>query len=224
MSSSELDLLETSNTFEENLRKSAHEIKTCGYTVLDGEDFIPDLKTNFDKKNFLTYWDDLERDRFMQDNGIYRKRRFGRFRFNRQTTALTPVGGNLEFHQSESINQLNGGKKRFFAPVSHAFYTDECLALIVKRCLDVILLVRPQYQTLTINTHLIRIVCGHDSIGFPTPEGIHRDGHCFVSQHLVKRENIYGGVSGIYSLDNKPALHLQLYDFMDTVIIDDNKV
>lgn len=209
----------TSNTIPRNPPK---ELERTGATILSGSEFMSTLNSESNSEIFGAYWNDLESDQFMEDNGLYRKRRFGHYQYNSDAAELTVIEGKHEFYQSEAINDLNGGKGRTFAPANPTFCTDTFLLSVIKRCLEVIAVKKPQYNSLTINTHLIRIVCGTNIVGLPTPEGIHRDGHCFVSQHLINRKNVYGGVSGIYNKNNEAVMHHQLSNFMDTIILDDN--
>lgn len=216
--------VQVESTSKEFYHDALQELESRGVTILRGVHFYKDNNANHGFKKFARYWNDLESDEFMKDKGLYRKRRFGRFQFDRDTSSLSVKDGDQAFYQSESINKLNGGHRRNFAPVSEDFIKDEFLACIVNRCLNIISVKKPEYESLTINTHLIRIICGSGAVGLPTPEGIHRDGHCFVSQHLIDRQNIYGGVSGIYNSKNEPILHYQLSHFMDSILIDDEMV
>ncbi len=195
-----------------------------GVSIFDGEYIDSTGDHNSGPEEFTAYWNDLEPDRFMQDDGLYRKRRFGRYLYNQESASLVAIEGDLDFYQSKEINQVNGGKSRKFAPVSEDFAKNEFLTKIVRGCLKIIAVRKPHYTTLIINTHLIRIICGPSFVGLPTPEGIHSDGHCFVSQHLIKRQNVYGGVSGIYDRNNEPVAHHQLNKFMDSILLEDSVV
>lgn len=224
MLTSYMDVTQVENTPNAAHRDSMKELESRGVTIFSASKLSPNLGLNHNSDKFAGYWDDLEPDKFMQDKGLYRKRRFGRYRYNTKSSSLSVIGGEHEFYQSEKINQLNGGKRRKFALASANFANERILNGIVKHCVKIISIKKSLFESLTINTHLIRIVCGRGIVGLPTPEGIHRDGHCFVSQHLINRKNVYGGVSGIYNLNDEPVVHCQLFNFMDSILINDGIV
>lgn len=218
------DMIQEENSTKKHFHNPAQELESRGVTIFSGRYFNSISGANCSANKFTEYWNDLEPDQFMNDKGLYRRRRFGRYQYHRESSSLSVIEGDHDFYQSEDINQLNGGKCRKFAPVHNDFAADLFLTNVINRCLAIISVKKPEYDSLTINTHLIRIICGADIVGLPTPEGIHRDGHCFVSQHLIGRKNVYGGVSGIYDSNNEPVLHYQLSHFMDTILIDDSIV
>ncbi len=72
--------------------------------------------------------------------------------------------------------------------------------------------------------HQIRTVATAVESGEPTPEGIHHDENDFVWIHLIKRKNITGGASGIYSNDQKLLASCTLHKNMDSIVFWDPKV
>ena len=216
--------LKNTTALERNVDFHKQELATKGYSLIDGSEFIALLGDCWIEENIAHFWNDLEVDKYMQDGGVYRKRRFGHYQFKLPERTLNLKEDNTEFFQGKDINTLNGGVKRNFFPVSEDFAKSNTLKKIVGYCERLLPIDSGEFEFLTINTHLIRIISKGSSLGLPTPEGIHRDGHNFVSQHLISRENIYGGISGLYSNNEKPIVHRQLYNPMDTIIIDDTKV
>ncbi len=201
-----------------------HEFNEQGFTLIKGKDVINYLGNSWSQDFIEKYWNNLELDKFMTDGGTYRQRRFGRYKFDLMKQELMLIEGENDFYQSKQLNHLNGGIIREFAPVDSEFAKSETLNLIVKYCLSILPINISEYKSLSINTHLFRVICTGSGLSLPTPEGIHRDGHSFVSQHLISKNNIHGGISGIYDNNNSPILHRQLYNSMDTIIIDDTKV
>ncbi len=214
-------LKQTKQTHEDFHHSAKTEFHNNGVTIISGKNLSSGIDGNTSFKRFSTYWNDLEPDQYMNDEGVYRQRRFGCFRYNSDSSTLSLVKNKTGFFQSHEINELNGGRSRKFAPVSELFAKDNILNDVVNQCLKIVPVKKAQLESLTINTHLIRIICDSKIVGLPTPEGIHRDGHCFVSQHLINRSNVYGGVSGIYNSKNEPLVHYQLSRFMDTILVND---
>jgi hypothetical protein len=62
------------------------------------------------------------------------------------------------------------------------------------------------------------------SIGYPSPEGIHQDGHHIVVQHMIKKFNITGGKSLIYNLNKENIATISLENFLDSCYIKDKMV
>lgn len=60
--------------------------------------------------------------------------------------------------------------------------------------------------------------------GKPTPEGIHRDGVDFVLMAMVKRQNMQGGVTIIYDLEQNKLNSFELDKFLDIALVDDHRV
>ena len=75
-----------------------------------------------------------------------------------------------------------------------------------------------------VNVHQIRIVGSYGVDGSPTPEGVHRDGHMFVGQHLIHRENVEGCVSVVCHDNGSPFDAALLAERFDSIIVDDLKI
>ena len=75
-----------------------------------------------------------------------------------------------------------------------------------------------------IGIHMIRVFTTTDKIGLPAPEGAHQDGHDFVAQHLIKKQNIDGGYTVVFDLDEKPINAALLKDDLDTIYVGDRLV
>ncbi|MDA0117516.1 2OG-Fe dioxygenase family protein [Vibrio sp. T11.5] len=197
-----------------------NDLVSYGYMVIESNHIPEEIKDIPIEK----YWDDLPMDAYMGDGGTYRQRRFGCFEYCLDSKVLKKSTQNY-FYQSKEINPLNGGNDRKFETVCDEFSSSGFLKGLVDYCLDFIPLNKYEGKNLVINTHLFRVIADGNQLGLPTPEGIHRDGHHFVSQHLIQRKNINGGISGIYTpKEEKPLIHKLLNDSFDTIIVDDNRV
>ena len=62
------------------------------------------------------------------------------------------------------------------------------------------------------------------SAGRADARRIHQDGTDFLTLHLVRRENISGGVSTIYDLEKKPIESYTLSEPMDSFILEDPRI
>ncbi|MCG9554683.1 2OG-Fe dioxygenase family protein [Vibrio sp. Isolate31] len=197
-----------------------NDLVSNGYMIIEGNHVPNEVKDT----QVAKYWDDLPLDTYMGDGGTYRERRFGCFEYCFNSKNLKKITRNY-FYQSKDINPLNGGGNRQFEDVCDEFSCSGFLKGLVDYCLDFIPLNQYEGKKLVINTHLFRVITDGNQLGLPTPEGIHRDGHHFVSQHLIQRKNINGGISGIYTPEEKsPLIHKLLNNSFDTIIVDDNRV
>ncbi len=57
--------------------------------------------------------------------------------------------------------------------------------------------------------------------GNPTPEGIHKDGHTFISMHMISRHNIEGRASYIYDENRKKIKEIVLKGNLESILLDD---
>ncbi|MEU9102324.1 2OG-Fe dioxygenase family protein [Streptomyces sp. NPDC048361] len=165
-------------------------------------------------------WDGLPVDRYMKDGASYRQRRYSEFHLTDAGLVRVAHGA---FRQSVDVNPLHGGVARRFEPVEQEVADSPLLAAVVRTLLQRL----PgsfDMATGALGIHQIRITATRDADGLPAPEGVHEDGHHFVAQVLMRRENIEGGVSRLYDREKKPLFRTLLTEPFDTVIIDDRRV
>ncbi|MFJ6515128.1 2OG-Fe dioxygenase family protein [Streptomyces sp. NPDC091406] len=171
-------------------------------------------------KHLRESWDGLEVDRYLRAGAAYRRRRYSEFQLTRGTLERVPHGA---FRQAAEINPLHGGAAREFAPIEQEVAQSPVLAALVRTLLDRL----PgsfDVSTGAIGIHQIRIIASRDAEGLPAPEGIHEDGHHFVAQVLMRRENVEGGVSQLYDREMTPLFRTLLTEPFETVVIDDRRV
>ncbi|MDB9390672.1 2OG-Fe dioxygenase family protein [Microcystis aeruginosa] len=75
-----------------------------------------------------------------------------------------------------------------------------------------------------IEAHQFRIMTNAQDFGFPTPEGIHRDGITYVFIMLISRKNIIGGESHLYDDQKQHFFSYFLENPLDCTFLDDEKL
>ncbi|WP_137938243.1 2OG-Fe dioxygenase family protein [Chitinivorax sp. B] len=169
-------------------------------------------------------WDDLPVDPYMQGGATFRQRRFGRFVLDEATGSLQRSENNT-FFQGKNINTYAGGINRVFEPMHDLTYRNRFLQYVIDTSLDHL---RQTFSVTSrrwdITVHQFRILASSQQSGLPTPEGIHRDGHKFISMHLIAREAVMGGVSKIYSNDKREIAEVTLEKPMDSILMADEVV
>lgn len=112
---------------------------------------------------------------------------------------------NNSFTQSSDVNRLIGDVERKFEHISaemdqHPQF-QELLSTFAQRT-NVNTFEKP------IGVHQIRVICSNDQSGSPAPEGIHQDGFDYVGIFCVKRDNISGAYTQVFSspVDQHPHM------------------
>jgi hypothetical protein len=169
-------------------------------------------------------WDHLEPDRYLRPGATFRQRRYGRFYWSPDSDTLLPLPYATYF-QPEEENAYAGGMAHEFAPLLPDTECNPFLHALV-RCNFAHLPVAAErlQQVWEVRIHQIRIVATAQEPGEPAPEGIHQDGTDFLTLHLVRRENMVGGESTIYDLDQRPLQRHTLREPMDSVILEDPRI
>lgn len=169
---------------------------------------------------FLANWDHLPADAYLSDGGMYRYRRYGRFSIDLKGSDVFQMRRN-DFFQDRDINSANGGYVRNFEPLLEAFSRDPILWYLVSHCLhSPIVDFQPCWE---IGVHVIRVIAAENSFGLPSPEGIHRDGHMYVGQFLISRENVAGGESQIYSEEKNLLTSVTLNQQFQLILLNDQQ-
>ncbi len=123
---------------------------------------------------------------------------------------------------------MHGGVDRVFAPLRDSVADGAVLRALVRTLWDH--LPGPRAGVDTCGVHQIRITATADTEGHPAPEGVHRDGHHFVAQVLIRRENVAGGESCLYHPGERPGerpvpVHrASLTAPLETIVLDDRRV
>jgi len=130
----------------------------------------------------------LPADRYLQAGQVFRQRRFSKVR-------VTDVGlaavDDTKFFQDSAINHYAGGMNRLFDPVEpdvlaefSAYYSSNIGSHFAE-------------QHKEVGFHQIRITCATNYVGYPVPEGWHKDGYDFIAMMCVSAVNMSGGISRI---------------------------
>jgi len=193
-----------------------------GYALIPAKnfEFCTVAKKHLD--DFVNDWDDLMVDGFLKDNGRYRFRRYGRFNLNSQDRTLERSNDETYF-QSVNYNPLNGGIQRKFASLIDHRYDDEFLRKLIMLDYDS-LPIPTEYHFWQVGVHQIRIIASPDAMGYPTPEGPHKDGEMFTVQHFIQRRNVDGGKFTIFDNKRRKIEDWTQYDLLDSVYLRDSDI
>jgi hypothetical protein len=147
--------------------------------------------SHLDVEAFAPFFERLPRDPYVSGN--YRRRRFSRFRG--QPDRLTRLEHKY-FEQSSTVNKLAGGIKRDFAELE-----DDLVNLPEFQRLVAVFInaTRIDSNAVEIGIHQIRIVAEPGQQGEPAPEGVHQDGFDFVGIFCIRRKNITGAETHLYT-------------------------
>jgi hypothetical protein len=118
----------------------------------------------------------------------FRSRRFSRLIFNKNKFKNN---SNTIFLQREKNNRLVGGLERKFKPIEENI--KKKFQQVIIENFDFLI----NNKKIEIGLHQIRITCGKNYVGYPVPEGWHRDGFDFISIINFKSSNIEGGITRI---------------------------
>ncbi|MEU4211895.1 2OG-Fe dioxygenase family protein [Streptomyces sp. NPDC026206] len=168
---------------------------------------------------FTESWNDLPADPHLGTATPYRFRRYGRFRILGDRLERLP---HTAFFQERAVNRVNGGVSRMFAPLDDAVAAGPALRTVVRTLWD--RLPGPRTGIDTCGVHQIRVTATPDAEGHPAPEGVHQDGHCYVGQVLIRRENVRGAESCLYDLRQRPVHRALLTEPLETIVLDDRRV
>jgi hypothetical protein len=208
-----------------SFQQIASSLQQQGYCFVEHEAMASILKsigTLTDWLEFSKSWDDLALDTYMADHGRYRRRRHAVFASDR--------GGEVskQTHQAHfqtlNYNPLNGDVERWFEPMLPSICDGESFQTLLKFCQSLFQQMAPETDRWHIEAHQFRIEAQADSLGLPTPEGMHRDGVDYVLVLLIKRQNIASGTTMIGSLDGSLSSSFTLSEPFDAALVDDHRV
>ncbi len=171
--------------------------------------------------NLKISWENLSHDSYMKNGDSYRKRAFGKFTLNIESDDLRPLE-DCVFFQSNEINTYAGGVMRILPGMSDEVKLNRVLHQLVKNSLEMFLSYKPSnVKNWSIFAHQFRINANAGVKGHPTPEGIHKDGHKFISMHMIDRKNIEGGTSYILDHEKKVKYEVTLKAPLESILLDD---
>ena len=209
------------------LSSTSDELLRSGFARLNGKDLEPhivDTSGESEWASFSDSWSNLCLDTHMADNGEYRERRYAAFSLMFGKFIRKPHQAHF---QTRHHNALNGGINRWFQPVKDDITSHPCLLALGDVCSKIFSVDAPtkfQEQHWHSEMHQIRIKADADSCGYPTPEGLHRDGVTWVAVILIARENINAGETLIYDTESAKSQTFTLTDPLDAIFLDDSRV
>ena len=143
------------------------------------------------KQDLLNSFDRLPGDKYIKyPVKNYRLRRFSKCIINEN---IIKNIDDKEFHQKKLNNRFLGGVKRLYLPIEKKIFNN-FTKMIIKNFNFI-----TENKKLEIGLHQIRVSCGSNYVGYPVPEGWHRDGFDYVSIINFRSSNIEGGISRIRS-------------------------
>lgn len=163
----------------------------------------------------------LVQDQQMGDGGRYRFRRFSRLaaRFSGDSLSLEPLSGH-SILQSREDNPLNGGVLRTFEPLEPSTMECSLLQELIGHDATAIRRIDPEFfqEPVVVGVHQVRIIALPESLGKPTPEGIHRDAERYTFQHFWQRQGIEGGEFTAYDQAKNPVFRWLQTEMLDSVL------
>lgn len=129
---------------------------------------------------------------------FFRFRKYSKLNYIKKKFILNP---DSNFYQKKKINRSAGGKIRKFIKLDK-----KVLNLLIKLIEKNFIIFLDTNKNYSFGIHLLRIKCGDDFVGYPVPEGWHKDGFDFVIILNVTSKNIKGGTSRLktnLNLDKK---------------------
>lgn len=174
------------------------------YTVSNIDELLGhEVQGNGDWVIFKDTWNHLDQDKYMNDNGDYRLRKFTKAKYCHNDDTLWMKEYDY-YYQPPKVNALNGGMKRWFTQIDIDTFNNKILNAAIKTIGRSISEFADQKEW-NINIYLNRILAKNCKEGKPSPEGIHKDGVKFSLLLLMDRENVNGGENTIYDLNKKPT-------------------
>jgi len=178
-------------------------------------DSLPDWQA------FADSWDELPLDRYMADQGRYRRRRHAVFQLDDQGRARA-LPAQPHF-QALDYNPLNGGIERWYEPVAEVFVAGASLTALLALSARVFGAADPAPAGWFVEVHQFRIEARPGEPGQPTPEGMHRDGVDHVLVLLVRRCNVREGTTLIGDAESQVAGSFTLAEPFDAALVEDRR-
>lgn len=146
---------------------------------------------------FIPFFENLPSDPYLEGN--YRFRRFSHFQISDRQLIQLP---HTVFFQSKAYNPLLGDVTREYLELEdELIQMPDFQALVLEFFNDC----QRCSHSNEVGVHQIRITADRQ-LGNPAPEGIHRDGVDLVGIFCVNRDQIEGGETHLYPLnDHRPA-------------------
>ncbi len=202
-------------------RQIRKELKTRGYSLVRAAELSISDELRQAWLSLSMDYADLPPDDFLPGKVKYRFRRYGRFYFMPASEALTRLP-HENYFQSSDINKVTGGMVRKFAPLLDATFDNPFLQALIRFDFRQFPLADEMKRApWEVQVHLIRVTANSQARGYPSPEGIHRDGAEFVTVHLAELVNVEGGDVSVYDDDQNLLARYRLNQILDSYLLND---
>jgi hypothetical protein len=202
----------------------ARSISESGFAFLPGQlmkALLEQAGALSDWTSVVNSWDELELDTYLGNQGRFRRRRYAVYDLTGTSITREP---HQPHHQTAEYNPLFGGIERWFAPITPAVGEGPALQTVMRLCEWIFGALAPSVLGWHVEAHQFRIEARSGELGYPTPEGIHRDGVDYVLVLLVRRCNIASGTTTVHDLGGRELGSFTLTDPFDAALIDDTRV
>ncbi len=184
-----------------------NELKEKGYSIVDA----PEI----DRQPLFDSFDLLPMDNYLQ--GDFRRRRFSWFTSSPQGLVKLP---HKLFYQAEKYEGRPDIYRQYDeidnSIISHPSFKSIIDCFISATDINM--------RNTPVEVHQIRILCGNDIQGNPSPEGVHRDGCHYLGIFVIRRDNIVGGENSIHLEQDGDALLEVTLQPGQFIFCDDEKV
>ena len=195
-------------------------IREHGYALVSPEDVLTFIKTSSHELSaFSESWNTLTPDQYLKDGGRYRKRRHASLKIISDDIEVVPHRAHW---QPETYNALHGGMHRWFDPIETNILSSNVMTSLLS-WLSSLASKLDGETTWYGETHQFRIDTTH-GIGRPTPEGAHRDGVDWVAVFLICRNNIKGGETRVFAVDNPNGQRFTLKEPWSLLLLNDRRM
>lgn len=206
------------------LSNTRDELHTRGYSLVPRDRLALDGAAMRHREALADEWERLDTDRYLKDGARFRERRYDRFYFVPGTGELRQRP-HQPYFQSDEVNRYAGGLAREVAPLSGSTLDNPLLATLIRFDFERFPVKDGSGdEPWDVQCHQFRIISSPDEAGEPTPEGPHRDEVDFGAIHLMRRTNVLGGETRVYSPDGELLTEFCLNEPMDTMYWADQKV
>nr|WP_281721480.1 2OG-Fe dioxygenase family protein [Nitrosomonas nitrosa] len=195
-------------------------LREYGYAVLDPYSVCKWIDCELEallRWNF--FWSSLPLDRYLVDGGRYRRRRHSCFVV--EGDQVLPSAPRAHW-QPREYNALHGGMYRWFEPLSEGVIGTSTWSTLIRRLGTTASTIKAEDRWF-VEAHQFRIDTT-EGAGYPTPEGLHRDGVDLVAVFLVGREQVQGGESRVFEAQNHQGLRFTLTEPWSLLLLDDRRM
>jgi len=166
-------------------------------------------------------WNDLPPDHYLRGGGRYRRRRHASFLVDDGSAAFTPAPQRAHW-QPLQYNALHGGIERWFEPLADVLAADPQWAILIVGLARAARTLHGPSRWFC-EAHQFRIDTT-GGIGWPTPEGAHRDGVDLVAVLLVARHGVKGGETRVFEADGPAGQRFTLTEPWCALLLDDARM